>query len=62
MKAVVLKKFGGIENFEMEEIPIPSIKPGCVLIKVHASIVNPVDFKIRQGLLPIGPEIGRAHV
>ena len=55
MKAVVLKKFGGTENFEMEEIPIPSIKPGYVLIKVHASSVNPVDFKIRQGLLPIGP-------
>lgn len=55
MKAVVLKKFGGIENFEMEEIPIPSIKPEYVLIKVHASSVNPVDFKIRQGLLPIGP-------
>ncbi len=57
MKAVVLKKFGGIENFEVEEIPIPSIKPGYVLIKVHASSVNPVDFKIRQGLIPIGPDL-----
>ena len=57
MKAVLLKKYGDIENFEVREIPIPLIQPGHVLIKVHASSVNPVDFKIRQGLLPIGPDL-----
>ena len=57
MKAVVLKGFGGTDNFEVEEIPIPSIKAGHALIKVHASSVNPVDFKIRQGLLPVGPDL-----
>lgn len=57
MKAVVLKKHGTIENFEVRDIPLPSIRPGHVLIKVAASSVNPVDFKIRQGLLPIGPDL-----
>lgn len=57
MKSLVLKKYGDIENFEVRDVPIPSIRPGHVLIKVAASSVNPVDVKIRQGLLPIGPDL-----
>ena len=57
MKAVVLKRFGSGENFELVERPVPFLIPGHVLVKVHASSVNPVDFKIRQGLLPIGPDL-----
>lgn len=57
MKAVVLKRFGSGENFELVERPVPFLIPGHVLVKVHASSVNPVDFKIRQGVLPIGPDL-----
>jgi NADPH:quinone reductase len=57
MKAILLKEHGGIEGFSVEEIPEPEVRSGHVLVKVAASSVNPVDYKIRQGLLPVGPEL-----
>ena len=57
MKAIILPEHGGPELFRIEEIPRPEIKLGYVLIRVVASSVNPVDFKIRQGLIPIGPDL-----
>jgi NADPH2:quinone reductase len=57
MKAIILHAHGGPELFRIEDRPKPEIKPGHVLIRVAASSVNPVDFKIRQGLIPIGPEL-----
>jgi NADPH2:quinone reductase len=57
MKAIILHAHGGPELFRIEDRPKPEIKPGHALIRVAASSVNPVDFKIRQGLIPIGPEL-----
>ena len=51
----MLKEHGGVEGFSVEEIPEPEVRPGHLLVKVAASSVNPVDYKIRQGLLPVGP-------
>jgi len=56
MRAMVLKAFGGPENFELADIAIPSPKAGEVLVKIHASALNPVDVRIRAGL-PIGPAL-----
>ena len=50
MKAVRIHQYGGPEKLVYEDIPQPSIAPDEVLIKVHASGVNPVDWKIREGL------------
>lgn len=47
MKAIHLNKTGGLENFSLEEIDKPTIKPNEVLVQVHAFSVNPVDFKVR---------------
>jgi len=49
MKAIILKEFGGIENFEAVNIPVPTINAGEVLIKLKSISINPVDFKTRQG-------------
>jgi len=49
MKAIILKAFGGIENFEAVNIPVPTIKDDEVLIKLKAISINPVDAKTRQG-------------
>ena len=57
MKAILLKEHGGIEGFSLGEIPEPEVRSGHLLVKVAASSVNPVDYKIRQGLLPVGPEL-----
>jgi len=49
MKAMVISRFGGPEVFELQELPKPKPGPKQVLVKVHATSVNPVDYKIRQG-------------
>ena len=59
MKAMVIKSFGEAEVFEITEIPKPKLKPDHVLIRVKASTVNPIDYKIRSGLLKsLAPETG----
>jgi NADPH:quinone reductase-like Zn-dependent oxidoreductase len=52
MKAVLIHSFGGPEVLKVEEVPVP--KPGAndVLVRVRAGGVNPVDWKLREGLLP----------
>ena len=57
MSAMVVREFGGPEVFEQREIPRPGPGPGQVLVRVRASSVNPVDTKIRSGMLAaIAPE------
>lgn len=51
MKAMVLRDFGGPEMMELQQVPVPILRPGHVLVQVAASSVNPVDTKIRRGML-----------
>ncbi len=50
MKAIRIHEFGGPEVLKLEDIPRPKPAADEVLIKVYASGVNPVDYKIRAGL------------
>jgi len=50
MKAVRIHNYGGPEVLVYEEAPMPAISDEEVLIKVFAAGVNPVDWKIREGL------------
>lgn len=50
MKAVVLSNYGNVENLELAELPVPSIKPGEIRIRTRAISFNPVDTQIRRGL------------
>jgi len=50
MKAAVIHDFGGADQFAIEDVPVPSPAQGEVLIEVHASGINPIDFKTRDGL------------
>lgn len=49
MKAITLRGFGGVENLEITELPIPDISDNEVLVKVKAFSINPVDIKTRLG-------------
>jgi NADPH:quinone reductase len=51
MPAIVMPEFGGPEVLQLREIPRPVAGPGQVLVRVKASSVNPVDTKIRSGML-----------
>ena len=51
MKAALLKSYGGIDQFAIEDIPTPKPGPGEVLIKIAASAVNPFDLILRQGFM-----------
>lgn len=51
MKAALLKGYGGIDQFEIGDIPTPQPGPGEVLIKIEASAVNPFDLILRQGFM-----------
>ena len=53
MKAMVTETFGGPDSFRWQEWPDPEVKPGEVLIRIRAITVNPVDYKMRAGHLPI---------
>ncbi|MGN6638643.1 MAG: alcohol dehydrogenase catalytic domain-containing protein, partial [Mucilaginibacter sp.] len=50
MKAVRIHEYGGPDVLELEEAPKPKPAADEVLIKVYATSVNPVDWKIREGM------------
>ncbi len=51
MKAVRIHNYGGSDVLEIEDIPIPEYSEDEVLIQIHATSVNPIDWKVRAGLL-----------
>ena len=51
MKAIRFHEYGGSEKLILETIPRPVPQANEVLIKVHFAGVNPIDWKIRAGLL-----------
>ncbi len=53
MKAVVIHEYGSADVLRYEEVEAPIIKPDELLVKVHAAGVNPVDWKIRKGMLKV---------
>ncbi|MBF6236176.1 NADP-dependent oxidoreductase [Nocardia otitidiscaviarum] len=53
MRAVIQKSVGGPEVLEVAEIERPELLSGEVLVRVHASSVNPVDVAVRAGAIPL---------
>lgn len=49
MKAVRIHNYGNSDVLEIEDIPLPDYAEDDVLIKIYATSVNPVDWKIREG-------------
>jgi NADPH:quinone reductase-like Zn-dependent oxidoreductase len=50
MKAVRIKRYGNEEVVELAEVERPQLGENQLLVKVRAAAVNPVDWKIRDGL------------
>ncbi|MGV0025336.1 NAD(P)-dependent alcohol dehydrogenase [Phormidesmis priestleyi] len=51
MKAAVIDRYGAPEVLRYADVDKPVITPDRLLVKVYASSINPIDWKIRQGLL-----------
>jgi NADPH:quinone reductase-like Zn-dependent oxidoreductase len=49
MKALVLKRYSGLEQLEFSELPRPVIGPDEILVQVHAAGLNPIDTMIPTG-------------
>src|SRR3954468_13620173 len=49
MKSIRVKKFGGPEVLELEEVPAPHPDRGQLLVRLSAIGVNPVEVYIRTG-------------
>lgn len=62
MKAVVIREYGNADVLKLEEIEKPSPNVDDILVKIHNIGVNPIEYKVRNGLgevfgmkLPIFP-------
>lgn len=54
MKAIVINRYGGKDELEEIEFPRPLPKEDQVLIELHATSINPIDWKLREGYLKEG--------
>ena len=50
MQAIIVEKFGEVEELKMKEIAIPLLKENEVLIEQYATAINPSDWKKRKVL------------
>lgn len=58
MKAVVVRKFGGVKNMKVEtDMPVPQVGDNEVLVRMHVSGINPVDTYVREGMYSVLPEL-----
>ncbi len=57
MRAIVFKETGGPEVLTLSDVPRPDVRPGMVLIKVHAIGVNFADTRFRQGTYVAKPKL-----
>jgi NADPH:quinone reductase-like Zn-dependent oxidoreductase len=51
MRALIYRSYGGPEVLEVAEVPEPHAGPGQIRIAVKAASVNPMDWKLRSGML-----------
>lgn len=51
MRAAVIDGFGPSSALQIRDIPIPEIDDHQILVEVHAASVNPIDWKICDGMM-----------
>jgi NADPH:quinone reductase-like Zn-dependent oxidoreductase len=65
MKAFIVDRYGKNVRLRLGDLPEPVLHADEVLVEVHATSVNPLDFKIRNGdfklFLPARPPFALGH-
>ena len=51
MRAMTYSEYGDPSTLQLTEVPLPTVSPGSVLIRVERAAVNPVDWKVMSGAL-----------
>jgi NADPH:quinone reductase-like Zn-dependent oxidoreductase len=51
MKALVHDDYCGLEGMRLDEVADPTPGPDDVLLEVHAAGINPIDWKVRAGIM-----------
>lgn len=51
MRAIAYSTYGGPDVLQLTDLPTPKVGPDSVLVRVRATSVNPVDWKVREGYL-----------
>ena len=61
MLALRIHAYGGPEVMRLDDVPVPAAGEGERLVRLHAASVNPIDWKMRQGLMqvPLPRVLGR---
>lgn len=53
MKAMLTRQVGPSESLHFEEVPRPAPLPGEVLVRVHTTTANPLDWKLCTGVYQV---------
>lgn len=51
MKAAVFDEFGPVSVMQIRDMPRPEITSDQILVELHATSINPIDWKIREGMM-----------
>ena len=62
MKAVLIRRYGGPDVLEVADAKSPMPGPKELTVEVHAASVNPIDWKMRQGLVQRLFDVKLPHV
>ena len=60
MKAIRIHTYGGPEQMQFEDVPVPACGANDLLVRAVAAGVNPIDWKIRAGVMAHGLPIASA--
>ncbi|MEO6815502.1 MAG: NADP-dependent oxidoreductase [Edaphobacter sp.] len=50
MKAIVLEEYGGPDKLKYEDVADPVVGEGELLVRLSATSINPIDYKMRSGV------------
>jgi NADPH:quinone reductase-like Zn-dependent oxidoreductase len=60
MKAIVAERYGPVESVELRDVPVPQLEDHQVLVRVHASSVNPAEwYRVRGPIFARVPNFRR---
>lgn len=62
MKAILIKDYGGPEQFALDDVADPDGGPGDIVVDIAAASLNPIDWKMRSGLVRKFFQFGFPHV